>query len=103
MGKSMHCWELSSCTGLEFSNSALCVLCLIPVIAPVASASIDPVMPGSQNIIIQDNAELLSALKTHAAYIGKTQEVRVGGVIHNIERISGGMVVHVFTRFRRTI
>ena len=70
----------------------LCLLYLIPVIAPVASASPDPAaLPGSQNIIIQDNAELLSSLKMHAAYIGKTQEARMDGVIQYIERISGGM------------
>jgi hypothetical protein len=64
---------------------------LIPVIAPVASASPDPAaIAESQYIIIQDNAELLSCLKTHAAYIGKTQEARMDGVIQYIERISGG-------------
>jgi hypothetical protein len=62
------------------------------VIVPVASESPDSTaISGSQNILIQDNAELLSSLKTHAAYISKTQEARMDGVIQYIERISGGI------------
>ena len=76
----------------EIISFCFCLLCLIPVIAPDASASADsPSLPGGQNIIIQDNAELLSSLKTHAAYISKTQEARMDGVIQYIDRISGGM------------
>ena len=69
----------------------LCLLCLTSVILPLVSASTNlTVIPENQNIIIQDNADLLSSLKMHAAYIGKTQEARMDGVIQYIERISEG-------------
>jgi len=45
---------------------------------------------GGQNTIIQDDAELLSSLKMHAAYVGKMQQVRMDGVIQYIDRISEG-------------
>jgi hypothetical protein len=61
------------------------------VIAPFVSAlPDDTVLSGSQNTIVQDSAELLSSLKIHVAYIGKTQQARMDGVIQYIDRISGG-------------
>jgi hypothetical protein len=69
----------------------LCLLCVISVIAPIVSALPDyTAQSGSQNTIIQDDAELLSSLKMHAAYIGKMQQARMDGVIEYIDRISEG-------------
>jgi hypothetical protein len=45
---------------------------------------------GSQSYVIQDSAELISLLKMHIAYVGKTQQARMDGVIMYIDRISGG-------------
>jgi hypothetical protein len=45
---------------------------------------------GSRKDIIQDSAELISPLKMHIAYVGKTQQARMDGVITYIDRISGG-------------
>jgi hypothetical protein len=66
------------------------LLCVISMIAPIVSALPDTALSGSQNTIIQDNAELLSSLKTHVAYIGKLQQARMDGVIQYIDQISGG-------------
>ena len=44
----------------------------------------------SQNYLNQDSAELLSPLKMHVAYVGKTQQARMDGVITYIDGISGG-------------
>jgi hypothetical protein len=69
----------------------LCFLCVISVIAPIVSALPDnTALSGSQNSIIRDNAELLSPLKMHVAYIGKMQDARMDGVIQYIDRISDG-------------
>ena len=69
----------------------LCLLCVISVIAPMVSALPgNTAQSGSQNTIIQDDAELLSSLKMHAAYIGKMQQARMDGVIQYIDRISEG-------------
>jgi hypothetical protein len=76
---------------LGIFSVGLCLLCAMSVIAPIVSAlSDDIVLSGSQNTIIQDNAELLSPLKVHVAYIGKMQQARMDGVIQYIDRISGG-------------
>ncbi len=61
------------------------------MIAPIVSALPEnTALSASQNTIIQDNAELLSSLKTHVAYIGKLQQARMDGVIQYIDQISGG-------------
>ena len=61
------------------------------MIAPIVSALPEnTALSGSQNTIIQDNAELLSSLKTHVAYIGRLQQARMDGVIQYIDQISGG-------------
>ena len=76
---------------LGIFSVGLCLLCAISVIAPIANAiSDDTVLSGSQNTIIQDNAELLSSLKVHVAYIGKIQQARMDGVIQYINQISDG-------------
>lgn len=67
------------------------ILSVILVIAPMVRAIPDnTAQSGSQNTIIHDNAELLSSLKMHAAYIGKMQQARMDGVIQYIDRISEG-------------
>lgn len=69
----------------------LCLLCVISLFVPIVGALSDSTaQSGSQNTIIQDNAELLSSLKMHAAYIGKIQQARMDGVIQYIDQISGG-------------
>ena len=69
----------------------LCLLCVILVIAPMVSAIPNTTaQSGSQNTIIQNDAELLSSLKLHAAYIGKIQQARMDGVIQYVDRISEG-------------
>ncbi len=61
------------------------------IFAPIVGALPDnTVSSGNQNQVIQDNAELLSSLKTHVAYIGKLQQARMDGVIQYINQISGG-------------
>ncbi|MGA2913938.1 MAG: hypothetical protein ABSE07_10530 [Methanoregula sp.] len=76
---------------LGIISVTFCLLCVISVIAPIVSALPDSTdLSGSQNTIIQDNAELLSSLKMHVAYIGKMQDARMDGVIQYIDRISEG-------------
>lgn len=76
---------------LGIFSVGLCLLCAMSVIAPIVSAlPDDTVLSGSQNMIIQDNAELLSSLKVHVAYIGKIQQARMDGVIQYIDQISEG-------------
>jgi hypothetical protein len=61
------------------------------LLVPAAGAvTISSGQSGSQNYIIQDSTELISPLKMHIAYVGKTQQVRMDGVIMYIDRISGG-------------
>jgi len=45
---------------------------------------------GQSGNLDQDSAEIISPLKMHVAYIGKTQQVRMDGVITYIDSISGG-------------
>jgi hypothetical protein len=69
----------------------LILLFLSTLFVPLAGAvtpSAD--QSGSQSSVIQDNAELISPLKMHIAYVGKTQQARMDGVITYIDIISGG-------------
>jgi len=76
---------------LGILSANLCLLCVISVIAPIVNALPDnTAQSGSRNTIIQDDAELLSSLKMHAAYVGKMQQARMDGVIQYIDRISEG-------------
>jgi len=76
---------------LGILGANLCLLCVISVIAPIVNALPDnTAQSGSRNTIIQDDAELLSSLKMHAAYVGKMQQARMDGVIQYIDRISEG-------------
>jgi len=75
---------------IEIHFAALCLLCAIAIIAPIVSAvPYDTVLSDSRKIIIQDDREILSSLKTHVAYIGKLQQARMDGVIQYIDKISG--------------
>jgi DNA repair exonuclease SbcCD ATPase subunit len=60
------------------------------IVPTVSALPENTALSGSQNMIIQDNAELLSSLKTHVAYIGRLQQARMEGVIQYIDKISGG-------------
>jgi len=76
---------------LEIFCASLCLLCVVSIIVPFASALPEnAALSGSQNIIIQDNAELLSSLKTHVAYVGRLQQARMDGVIQYVDGISEG-------------
>ncbi len=75
----------------EILRTGLILLFLSVLFVPLAGAvpqSTD--QPGSQRNINQDSAELISPLKMHIAYVGKTQQARMDGVITYIDRISGG-------------
>ena len=75
----------------EILRTGLILLFLSVLFVPLAGAvpqSTD--QPGSQSNINQDSAELISPLKMHIAYVGKTQQARMDGVITYIDRISGG-------------
>ena len=75
----------------EILRTGLILLFLSVLFVPLAGAvpqSTD--QPGSQSNINQDSAEHISPLKMHIAYVGKTQQARMDGVITYIDRISGG-------------
>jgi hypothetical protein len=75
----------------EILRTGLILLFLSVLFVPLAGAvpqSTD--QPGSQSNINQDSAELISPLKMHIAYVGKTQQARMDGVISYIDSISGG-------------
>src|SRR5512136_744928 len=76
---------------LEIFCAFLCLLCVVSIIVPFASALPEnAALSGNQNLIIQDNAELLSSLKTHVAYVGRLQQARMDGVIQYVDGISEG-------------
>jgi len=72
----------------------LCVLLfflVISLLAASASAALDrDTIPVSKDPLAENNPEIVSALKTHVAYVGQTQQARMDGVIAYIDRISGG-------------
>ena len=75
----------------EFLKTGLILLFLSALFVPVAGAVISGTgQSGGQSYVIQDSAELISPLKMHIAYVGKTQQARMDGVITYIDRISGG-------------
>lgn len=76
-------------SGIIRTGSSLLFLFLLVFPASGAlSDSTDKV--AGQSTVIQDSARLVSPLKMHVAYVGKTQEARMEGVITYIDRISGG-------------
>ena len=67
------------------------LLFLSALFVPVAGAVTQSTgQSGSQSSVIQDSVELISPLKMHIAYVGKTQQARMDGVITYIDIISGG-------------
>jgi hypothetical protein len=75
----------------EILWKGLILLFLSVLFVPMAGAVTEsPGQSRSQNYLNQDNAELLSPLKMHVAYVGKTQQARMDGVITYIDKISGG-------------
>lgn len=75
----------------EILSKGLILFFLSMLFVPVAVA----VTPGasqsdSPGYFIQDSARQISPLKMHVAYIGKTQQARMDGVITYIDQISGG-------------
>lgn len=69
----------------------LILLFLSALIVPLAGAATPSTSQSSiQSYVIPDSAELISPLKMHIAYVGKTQQARMDGVINYIDRISGG-------------
>ena len=72
-------------------RTGLILLIMSAFFIPIADAvNQNSGQSGSRKDIIQDSAELISPLKMHIAYVGKTQQARMDGVITYIDRISGG-------------
>lgn len=66
------------------------LLFLFLLVIPASGALTDSTdKVAGQSTVIQDSARLISPLKMHVAYVGKTQEARMEGVITYIDRISG--------------
>jgi hypothetical protein len=59
----------------------------VPVVVAVTSGT---GQSDSQSYFVQDSAQQISPLKMHVAYVGKTQQARMDGVITYIDRISRG-------------
>ena len=75
----------------QILRTGLILLFLSILFVPLAGAvTQSTVQPGIQSYTNQDSAELISPLKIHIAYVGKTQQARMDGVIKYIDRISGG-------------
>ena len=75
----------------EILITGLVLLFIGAFLVPVAGASTQGTNQStSGNTVIQDSAELISPLKMHVAYIGKTQQARMDGVISYIDGISNG-------------
>jgi hypothetical protein len=72
----------------------VCVLLFFLVIsllgASVSAALDRDSIPVSKDPLAKNDPEIISALKTHVAYVGQTQQARMNGVIAYIDRISGG-------------
>jgi len=72
-------------------NTGLIILLMCTFFVPLTSAvTLNTGQYGSVDYVIQDSAELISPLKMHIAYVGKTQQARMDGVITYIDRISSG-------------
>jgi len=75
----------------EFLRTGLILLFFSILFVPVAGALTQSTgQPGSQSYVIQDNVKIISPLRMHIAYVGKTQQARMDGVITYIDGISGG-------------
>jgi hypothetical protein len=75
----------------QILRTGLILLFLSVLFFPLAGAVTQSTdQSGSQNYLNQDSAELISPLKIHIAYVGRTQQARMDGVINYIDRISSG-------------
>ena len=75
----------------EILRTGLILLFLSTLFVPVTDAVTQSTgQSGNQSYAIQDSTELISPLKMHIAYVGKTQQARMNGVINYINKISGG-------------
>jgi len=75
----------------EILMAGLILLFLSALFVPVTGAVTQSTgQSGSQSYLNQDRPELISPLKMHIAYVGKTQQARMDGVITYIDIISGG-------------
>jgi hypothetical protein len=72
----------------EILMKGLILLFLSALFVPLAGAVTQTT--GKSGSYDQDAAEIISPLKMHIAYIGKTQQARMDGVITYIDSISGG-------------
>ncbi len=71
--------------------TGLIILLMCTLVVPLTSAvTLNTGQSGSVDYVIKDSAELISPLKMHIAYVGKTQQARMDGVITYIDRISNG-------------
>lgn len=68
-----------------------CLLLVNALLISLVSAAVDSyTIPPSKDLLEKDNPEIISALKTHIAWVGQTQQARMDGVIVYINSISGG-------------
>ena len=72
----------------EILRKGLILLFISALFVPLAGAVTQTT--GQSGNHDQDSAEIISPLKMHIAYIGKTQQARMDGVITYIDSISGG-------------
>jgi hypothetical protein len=74
-----------------FLKTGLMLLFFSALFVPVAGALTQSMgQPGSQSYVIQENVKIISPLRMHIAYVGRTQQARMDGVITYIDGISGG-------------
>ena len=85
----MFCRRAQLVNSLEILWKGLILLFLSVLFVPMVGAVTESTgQSSSQNYLNQDSAELLSPLKMHVAYVGKTQQARMDGVITYIDKIS---------------
>ncbi|MDD1701085.1 MAG: hypothetical protein LUQ04_09895 [Methanoregula sp.] len=75
----------------EFLRTGMILLFFSVLFVPVAGALTQSTgQPDSQRYVIQENVKIISPLRMHIAYVGRTQQARMDGVITYIDGISGG-------------
>ncbi len=86
----MFCRRAQLVNSSEILWKGLILLFLSVLFIPMVGAVTESTgQSSSQNYLNHDSAELLSPLKMHVAYVGKTQQARMDGVITYIDKISG--------------
>ena len=83
----------------EILRKGLILLFFSALFVPLAGAVTQTT--GKSGSHDQDKAEIISPLKMHIAYIGKTQQARMDGVITYIDSISGGTGTPACNRYRK--